>query len=341
MRCLWENTEVDLKFVRQNKLILYFLGKVMTDETKLSEYNIDEKKFIVVMVLQPKSESTPSAVASEPQQNTVQPSSPVAQSASTASSTSAVKVEPSALSGESTTPKETQSAFVAAESNLVFGDEYEKSIKQIMEMGYERKQVEKAMKASFNNPERAVEYLISGLPVSGLDDDSASVASADMASNATSGENVSTNESNPLEFLRSQPVFNQMRQIIQQNPQVLNSLMQQIGQSNPQLLQLITQNQGSFVRMLNEPDPSGQPVTAEGNPPASGRTQQGSIPGLEELIGFAQITPQDKEAIERVSIIWIEVRSNCSSLEQDFFPLRKMFPSLTVLVPPCLFFLSY
>lgn len=57
----------------------------------------------------------------------------------------------------------------------------------------------------------------------------------------------------PLAFLRTQPQFQQMRQVIQQNPQLLNAVLQQIGQSNPALLQLISQNQEAFVRMLNEP----------------------------------------------------------------------------------------
>merc|ERR1711962_1247224 len=44
---------------------------------------------------------------------------------------------------------------------------------------------------------------------------------------------------NPLAFLRDHEMFQQIRSVIQQNPNMLSTMLQQIGQSNPQLLQII------------------------------------------------------------------------------------------------------
>nr|XP_058158559.1 UV excision repair protein RAD23 homolog B isoform X2 [Dasypus novemcinctus] len=141
--------------------------------------------------------------------------------------------------------------FEDATSALVTGQSYENMVTEIMSMGYEREQVIAALRASFNNPDRAVEYLLMGIPgdresqavvdppqaASTGAPQSSAVAAAAATTTATT--TTASSGGHPLEFLRNQPQFQQMRQIIQQNPSLLPALLQQIGRENPQLLQCI------------------------------------------------------------------------------------------------------
>jgi len=81
-----------------------------------------------------------------------------------------------------------------------------------------------------------------------------------------------------------------MRSVVQQNPELLNSVLQQMGQTNPALLQMISNNQEAFVRMLNEPN--------EGAAAAPAASSRGGPTGGYEVA----VSTQDKEAIDRVSI---------------------------------------
>ena len=70
----------------------------------------------------------------------------------------------------------------------------------------------------------------------------------------------STTEANPVfEQLRQLPNFDAIRQLVQQQPQLLQHVLQNLSQANPQLYQLIVQNQQEFIRLLNEPVPEGTP----------------------------------------------------------------------------------
>ncbi|XP_037556696.1 UV excision repair protein RAD23 homolog B-like [Dermacentor silvarum] len=121
---------------------------------------------------------------------------------------------------------------------------------------------------------------------------------------ALAAEGAGGNPEDPLAFLRFQPQFQQMRQVIQQNPQLLNAVLQQLGQSNPQLLQLISRNQEAFVRMLNEPSPppGAGSQGSGGGAPAGGLAGLGSG-GAPIEVNYGQVTPQDKEAIERLKAL--------------------------------------
>ncbi|XP_007950131.1 UV excision repair protein RAD23 homolog B [Orycteropus afer afer] len=200
--------------------------------------------------------------------------------------------------------------FEDATSALVTGQSYENMVTEIMSMGYEREQVIAALRASFNNPDRAVEYLLMGIPgdresQAVVDPPQAastgapqSPAAATAAATTTAATTTTTSGGHPLEFLRNQPQFQQMRQIIQQNPSLLPALLQQIGRENPQLLQQISQHQEHFIQMLNEPVQEAGGQGGGGGGGSGGIAEAGS-----GHMNYIQVTPQEKEAIERLKAL--------------------------------------
>ncbi|XP_030050173.1 UV excision repair protein RAD23 homolog B isoform X1 [Microcaecilia unicolor] len=190
--------------------------------------------------------------------------------------------------------------FADATSALVTGQSYENMVTEIMSMGYEREQVIAALRASFNNPDRAVEYLLMGIPgdrdTQAVADPSQAVAPQPAAGAAATTNTTAPSGGNPLEFLRNQPQFQQMRQIIQQNPSLLPALLQQIGRENPSLLQQISQHQEQFIQMLNEPvqESGGQGGGSSGGVAAEAGSGH---------MNYIQVTPQEKEAIERLKAL--------------------------------------
>lgn len=64
-------------------------------------------------------------------------------------------------SGTTMTTTAPPTSLTEAEGLLVTGATYEQAVQEIMSMGFERDQVIRAMRASYNNPDRAVDYLLS------------------------------------------------------------------------------------------------------------------------------------------------------------------------------------
>ncbi|XP_019410580.1 PREDICTED: UV excision repair protein RAD23 homolog B isoform X1 [Crocodylus porosus] len=217
----------------------------------------------------------------------------------------------SPTSTDSTTGDTSRSnLFEDATSALVTGQSYENMVTEIMSMGYEREQVIAALRASFNNPDRAVEYLLMGIPGDNqavADPPQAAGTGASQSSAVAAAATTTTTSSSgghPLEFLRNQPQFQQMRQIIQQNPSLLPALLQQIGRENPQLLQFpralqqISQHQEHFIQMLNEPVQESGQGGGGGGGGTGGVAEAGS-----GHMNYIQVTPQEKEAIERLKAL--------------------------------------
>lgn len=84
-----------------------------------------------------------------------------------------------------------------------------------------------------------------------------------------------------LEFLRDNPQFQQLRQVVQQQPQMLEPILQQVAAGNPQLAQIITQNPEQFMQLLAE----------------DGDGDVALPPGAQQI----SVTEEEREAIERVS----------------------------------------
>jgi UV excision repair protein RAD23 len=55
-----------------------------------------------------------------------------------------------------------------------------------------------------------------------------------------------------LNFLRDNPTFQRLREIVQKQPAMIEGLMKQLSTSDPQLAQAMSQNSEAFVRLLTE-----------------------------------------------------------------------------------------
>lgn len=84
-----------------------------------------------------------------------------------------------------------------------------------------------------------------------------------------------------LEFLRSNPQFQQLRQVVQQQPAMLEPILQQVAAGNPQLAAMIAQHQEQFMQLLSEDGDNDAPLP----------------PGAQAI----SVTEEERAAIERVS----------------------------------------
>ncbi|KAL2905083.1 Ubiquitin receptor RAD23c [Bienertia sinuspersici] len=169
-------------------------------------------------------------------------------------------------------------------SNLVTGNGLENTIQHILDMGggiWDRDTVVHALRAASNDPERAVEFLYTGIPEQ---------AEAGKPTNASAVSQLPTPATVPSSGPNAGPLnifpqFQVLRAMVQANPQTLQPMLQELGKQNPNLMRLIQERQMDFQRLLYEP------VQGEGNI-------------LEQFAGAVpqavQVTPQEHASIERV-----------------------------------------
>ncbi|POS83218.1 hypothetical protein EPUL_004947 [Erysiphe pulchra] len=291
-------------------------GKILQDANTVESYKIEEKGFIVCMTSKPKVTSTASTSIS-PEVAQVISSIPTA-----------VKPHSASTTGDTTDSISTSSgpAINAAGLTLTgisMGAERAAQISELESMGFERSQIDAAMRAAFYNSERAVEYLINGIPENlqpnvpqSTSIGSSTISSAPAQGQSSDQEGISRNlfdvaaalgsgtaggggfargssTNTPsggnsgglgnLDFLRNNPQFQQLRQVVQQQPQMLEPILQQVGAGNPQLAALIGDHSQQFLQLLSE-----------------GTDNDGALPpGVQAIT----VSEDERAAIERLCLL--------------------------------------
>ncbi|KAL1843677.1 hypothetical protein VTJ49DRAFT_377 [Mycothermus thermophilus] len=317
---------------------LIYSGKILKDEDTVETYKIEEKGFVVCVVNKPKPEpksapapeaSSSSAAAAAPAPAPAPapaavPATPAPAQTSTPAPPAAPAQTTSAPAAAPATPTPTRTAasesLLGDPNALAMGAARAEAIANMEAMGFERPQIEAAMRAAFNNPERAVEYLLGGIPehlqrqtaapaaapaaaspapaaaaaagAGGVDDDGnvnlfdlaaqqGRSGSRGAAAGATAAAAAQEGLGN-LDWLRSNAQFQQLRQVVQQQPQMLEPILQQLGAGNPQLAQLIAQNPDQFLSLLSE---------------SAGDDDAPLPPGAHQI----SVTEEERDAIERLT----------------------------------------
>ncbi|OIS98070.1 PREDICTED: ubiquitin receptor RAD23d-like [Nicotiana attenuata] len=310
--------------------MLIHQGKVLKDTTTLEENKVAENSFVVIMLSKNKVSTSATSAAQPAPSNTAQPATstgqptqtvtaPQATAASLAPAQSAPQSAPTPAAAPVSSNPVTD-VYGQAASNLVAGSTLEATVQQILDMGggsWDRDTVIRALRAAFNNPERAIEYLYSGIPEQAEIPPAAPAPAPALALAPASGQavnppvqasqpavpsggpnanpldlfpqglpNVGSNAgAGNLDFLSNSPQFQALRAMVQANPQILQPMLQELGKQNPQLMRLIQEHQADFLRLINEP------VEGEGNVPGQ---PAGAIPQA------VTVTPEEREAIERL-----------------------------------------
>ncbi|EPQ29399.1 uncharacterized protein PFL1_03154 [Pseudozyma flocculosa PF-1] len=256
----------------QQKII--FSGKILTDDKTVQDCNIKEKDFLVVMVSKPKAPKPAAAAAASTS------AAPAKEEAAPAKETSAPtpmaedKPATAAAASETSAPASTEASSTAApaaaaapaqepgapgsSSSFISGSQLESAMQNMVEMGFERDQVQKAMRAAFNNPDRAVETP-SNPRAGNLFEAAAAQAQGGGRGGAGAGAGAGALGDLPGEDngngeqvidLGNPAMLAQLQQLVQQNPAALQPLVQAIAQSNPQLAEALNQDPQGVLSLL-------------------------------------------------------------------------------------------
>ncbi|KAG5716756.1 hypothetical protein E4T56_gene16209 [Termitomyces sp. T112] len=300
---------------------IIYSGKVLADDKTIESCGIKEKDFLVLMVSKPK--PTPAAPAASTSSTTPVAPAPAAAPAPDTPAVAAVapqSTEAAAASAASVPPASTP-AF-GDSSSFLTGEALQATINNMMEMGFERDQVMRALRASFNNPDRAVEYLFNGIPAhleaeaagptrpaqpsAGAPAAAPTPAAAPVPTpvpgqpqnlfqlaqqhqQAAGGVAAGGNYGHPqidVQALRNSPQIQQLRTQLQTNPEQAQFIIQQYAAANPEYARVFAQNPALLTEVLG--------VQVEGE------DEGAQLPPGAQIVS---VTEEERAAIERLEAL--------------------------------------
>lgn len=253
---------------------LIYSGKILADESKIEEYNFDEKKFVVLMITRP-----PPVVAAKLSEPAVEKSSS--------------KPDEKAKSGPTSADAKPLTSTTAATTTITTTSSTPATMTP--SSATQQQQPQPITGTTTTTPARP----------------SVGATESTEASYPSMGD---PNFAPRLAALMSQPHFRQMQDLIQQSPHLLSSTIEALAASDPEMYSFISQNPDAFVNALNHPPTAGSRIHSSGRGPSnpvaqhagqieqqvgggggSGRQQ----PVVDQILGDG-VSEHDKQAIERL-----------------------------------------
>ncbi|XP_054731133.1 uncharacterized protein LOC129239567 isoform X2 [Anastrepha obliqua] len=128
-------------------------------------------------------------------------------------------------------------------------------LRKIVAMGYNETDVRRALIASFNDPNEAVDYLIQHVQER-IEQQTARKKPQQRQKRKNCScsliEPVKSDKSNAIAFLRNDPDFKNLRRLLRRRPNMLQIIIKRIGASHPELLFLLKEHEDDFLQLLHE-----------------------------------------------------------------------------------------
>ncbi|GMI72992.1 Arabidopsis thaliana aldehyde oxidase 1, RADIATION SENSITIVE23B [Hibiscus trionum] len=298
--------------------LLIHNGKVLKDDTTLADNKVSDDGFLVVMLGKSKSSGLAGTSSAQSASSTPSTTAPVSNPTPTSEASAQAPASKGTISAsDAATADPHANTYSEAAPNLISGTNLEQTIQQLLDMGggdWDKETVSRALRAAYNNPEIAVDYLYSGIPESAEVDvpiasfptsqaTEAAVAPVAPVSGAPNSSpfNMFPAETlsgagglESLDFLRNNQQFQALRSMVQANPEILRPMLRELGKQNPQILRQIQEHREEFLQLINEPlEESEEDIFYEAEQDMS------------HAIAI-NVTPAEQEAIQRLEAMGFE-----------------------------------